>query len=145
MLRSAMVGGFAFVAGIVAAGSAFAGDEPKAVIVRELVKTVRNDAGQAIRLPPGPLQFIASTYDIAPGAKLPQHKHPYQRYAYVLQGDLMVAQVGRSSRTYHAGDMVVESVGRWHYGENVGTVPVRLLVIDQVPRGRATTVLRPGH
>ena len=57
----------------------------------------------------------------------------------------MVAQVGRSSRTYHAGDMVVESVGRWHYGENVGTVPVRLLVIDQVPRGRATTVLRPGH
>jgi hypothetical protein len=25
--------------------------------------------------------LIVSTYDIPPGAKLPVHKHPYQRYA----------------------------------------------------------------
>ena len=140
-----MTAGLACAAGLVVAGAAIAGEAPKPVVVKELVKTVRNDAGQVIRLPSGPLQFIASTYEIAPGAKLPQHKHPYQRYAYVLEGDLLVAQVGRSQRTYHAGEMVVESVGRWHYGENVGQVPVRLLVIDQVPQGRPSTVLRPAH
>ena len=65
------------------------------MVVRDIVKTVRNDSGQAIRLPRGALQLVVSTYDIAPGAKLPVHNHPFQRYAYVMQGDLKVEQVGR--------------------------------------------------
>jgi quercetin dioxygenase-like cupin family protein len=134
----------------VAAAASFGGkakaQEPSAVVVKEIVRTMRNDAGQAVTLPRGRLQLVVSTYDIAPGAKLPHHKHPFQRYAYVLQGDLNVVQVGTSSRIYHAGEFVVESVNRWHFGENVGSVPVKLLVIDQLPRGRASTILRhKGH
>ena len=35
----------------------------------------------------GHLQLVVSTYDIAPAARLQQHKHPFERYAYVIQGD----------------------------------------------------------
>ena len=116
--------------------------EAAPVVVKEIVKTMKNDAGQAIALPRGPLQLVVSTYDIAPGAKLPQHKHPFQRYGYVLQGDLKVQQLGSSARIYHAGEFIAESVDRWHVGETVGEVPVKLLIIDQLPPGRKATVLK---
>ncbi len=116
------------------------------IVVKEIVKTTQNAVGQPITLPRGRLQLVVSTYDIAPGARLPQHKHPFQRYAYVLQGDLLVQQVGSSSRVYHAGEFIAESVARWHFGETVGETPVKLLVIDQLPPGRKATVLRaPPH
>ena len=119
--------------------------EASPVVVKELLKATKNDAGQPIHQPRGGLQLVVSTYDIAPGAKLPQHRHPYQRYAYVLQGDLNVVQVDRGARVYHPGEFIVESVNRWHYGETVGTVPVKLLVIDQLPPGKASTILRDKH
>jgi quercetin dioxygenase-like cupin family protein len=111
--------------------------------VTEIVRTKKNDIGQAITVPSGHLELVVSTYEIAPGARLPQHKHPFERYAYVIQGDLMVEQVGASSRVYHAGQFVAESVNRWHFGQAIGEVPVKLLVIDQLPPGRAATTLRP--
>ena len=110
--------------------------------MKEIVRTTKNDVGQAITVPSGHLQLVVSTYDIAPGARLPEHKHPFERYAYVIQGDLMVEQVGSSPRVYHAGEFVVESVNRWHFGQAIGEVPVKLLVIDQLPPGRKATVLR---
>ena len=39
------------------------------VCVKEIVDTTRNDAGQAISLPHGPLQLVVSIYTPAPGAK----------------------------------------------------------------------------
>ena len=77
-------------------------------------------------------------------ARLPQHKHPFQRYAHVLQGELRVRQINGSARIYRAGRFVAEIVGRWHYGEALGAVPVRLLVIDQLQPGRKATIVRPG-
>jgi quercetin dioxygenase-like cupin family protein len=108
-----------FVAGLCltsVAGSDVRAREPAPVVVKEIVRTMKNDVGQAITVPSGHLQLVVSTYDIAPGARLPQHKHPFERYAYVIQGDLMVEQVGSPSRVYHAGQFVVESVNRWHFG-----------------------------
>ena len=139
------------LAGGLCAASVFGGDIGAAarsqVVVKEIVKTMQNDVGQAIVLPRGHLQLFVSTYGIAPGARLPQHKHPFQRYAYVIQGRIRVVQAGSSSRIYHAGEFIVESVNRWHYGEAVGATPVKLLVIDQLPRGRDATLLQgsPGE
>ena len=134
-----------FVGFSIYAFSAHADDKPAApapVIVKEIINATANDAGQPIRVPRGQLNLVVSTYDIQPGAKLPIHKHPYQRYGYVMEGDLMVEQIGRGQRIYHAGDFVKESVNQWHFGENVGAVTVRLLVIDQLPRGKASTLLK---
>ena len=88
-------------------------------------------------------QIIASIYDVMPGATLPVHKHPYPRYAYVLSGSLRVTnrENGRID-TYKTGDFIVESVGQWHTGANIGDEPVKLLVIDMVEKGQSNTVLR---
>ena len=78
-------------------------------------------------------------YEIPAGAKLPVHKHPSPRYAYVLAGTLRVATADESrSWEYKAGDFIVEMIDAWHYGMNTGAEPVRLLVIDQVEAGRET-------
>ena len=33
-------------------------------------------------------------------------------------------------------------IGEWHQGANIGTDPVKLLVIDQVEKGQKNTILR---
>jgi quercetin dioxygenase-like cupin family protein len=101
------------------------------------------NSGQPIVLPKSNVEVVVWMYDIPPGSKLPVHKHPFQRYAYVLSGTLQVTDV-ENARTfeYKAGDFVIEMVDGWHYGTNDGKESVRLLVIDQVEKGQANTILK---
>jgi quercetin dioxygenase-like cupin family protein len=124
-------------------GAAVAKEPAPAEVVTEIARTTKTATGQPITLPQGPLEVVASMYTLAPGVRLPEHKHPYQRYAYILEGELMVQQGDASSRIYHAGEFVIESVDRWHFGATVGAVPVKLLVIDQLPPGGEVTINRP--
>ena len=59
------------------------------------------------------------------------------------RGTLRVATADET-RTwdYKAGDVIIEMIDAWHYGMNIGTEPVRLLVFDQVEAGQANTILR---
>ena len=133
--------GLSFAAG----GAAVAKEAPApSEVVTEIARTTKTAIGQPITLPQGPVEVVASMYTLAPGVRLPEHKHPYPRYAYILQGQLMVQQADSSSRVYHAGEFVIESVDRWHFGATVGAVPVKLLVIDQSPPGGEVTINRPA-
>jgi quercetin dioxygenase-like cupin family protein len=117
-----------------------------AVKVSPLLSTTVTTSGQPIVLPQGNVQLITSIYEIAPGAKLPEHEHNSQRYGYVLSGRLRVTntETGKSDE-FKPGDFIVEARGQWHKAENIGTEPTKLLVIDQVEPGGKTTVLRqPG-
>ncbi len=113
------------------------------VEVKEILSTAVTAGGQPVVLPTGTVRVIASTYVIPEGAALPVHKHPFARYAYVLAGRLTVtdAENGREL-AYGPGDFIVELIARWHSGRNSGDEPVRLLVIDQVPDGEKSTILR---
>jgi quercetin dioxygenase-like cupin family protein len=118
----------------------------EAVKVSPLLSTTVTTSGQPIVLPQGNVQLITSIYEIAPGAKLPEHEHNSQRYGYVLSGRLRVTntETGKSDE-FKPGDFIVEARGQWHKAENIGTEPTKLLVIDQVEPGGKTTVLRqPG-
>ena len=118
--------------------------ETAPVVVKPVLSTTTTASGQPIALPKQNAQVLVSTYDIAPGAKLPVHKHPYPRYAYVLAGTLQVTdQATGKIYDYRPGQFIVEVLGSWHFGENAGTDPVRLLVIDQVEEGQANTILEP--
>lgn len=119
--------------------------EEPAAKVTTLFSGTTTAAGQPILLPSGPVKIIVSEYEIAPGAVLPVHRHPYQRYAYVQAGTLRVtnAETG-ASMVYHAGDVIVEMVDLWHSGANIGQDPVRLLVIDQMPPDKSNTILKDG-
>ena len=117
--------------------------ERKEVTVTELLSTTVMSSGQPIVLPRKDAQIVVSIYDVAPCATLPVHKHPYPRYGYVLSGELRVTnmETGRSD-TYKPGDFILESVGQWHMGANIGGKPLKLLVIDIVEKGQANTVVR---
>lgn len=112
-----------------------AASKSPAVAITPVISAVTTASRQPIILPRGAARLIVSTYVIAPGAKLPVHRHVYPRYAYVLDGWLRVTDTkARRTFDYKKGDFVVEMVGRKHFGENVGGTPLRLLVIDIVPR-----------
>ncbi|MEQ8345022.1 MAG: cupin domain-containing protein [Sneathiellaceae bacterium] len=118
-------------------------DGPRPVAVTQLLATRTTATGQPLKLPGGDVQAIFSEYLIQPGAVLPVHRHPYSRYAYVLEGRLRVARPGHAEMSdYAAGDVVAEMVDEWHFGTNIGEGPLRLLVIDQVPAGLPATELR---
>ena len=113
------------------------------VIVRRVLEADSTISGQPIVLPQGDVQLLVSTYEIAPGASLPEHQHPFMRYGYVLEGVLAVTNLETGvTRTFKAGECVVESLGQWHKGANPGSGPLKILVFDQVPRGRTNTVSR---
>lgn len=119
------------------------GDGEHAVVVTPILHAETTAAGQPIALPAGPVAVTVSRFEIAPGARLPVHRHPYPRYAYVLAGTLSVTDAQSGAATlYHAGDYIIEMVGRWHYGTNVGTDPVVLIVTDQAPPGESNTEVR---
>jgi len=115
------------------AGAALAAEEPVSTPVGSYTTT---NSGQPILPPPGPVQVVASTVDIPAGARLPVHRHPHQRYGYVLSGRIRVDNLDAgSSVTYGPGEVIIEALGQWHTGTALGTEPVKLLVIDQVPPG----------
>ena len=119
--------------------------EQKDVTVTQLLSSTVTSSGQPIVLPQKDAQIVASIYDVMPGATLPVHKHPYPRYGYVLSGNLRVTnmETGQSD-SYKPGDFIVESVGQWHKGANIGGEPLKLLVIDLVENGQTATVLQSG-
>ena len=125
-------------------GSAsWAADAPK-VAVTPVLTTTTTASGQPITVPAHP-QVIVSTYDIPVGASLPFHKHPFQRYAYVMAGDLTVMNRDTNETyRYKTGDFIVEVLDQWHMGRNEGKKPVKLLVIDQVEPGKPNVIQAPA-
>jgi quercetin dioxygenase-like cupin family protein len=113
------------------------------VTVTTLKTTGVTSTGQPLTLPQENVEVTASIYDIAPGATLPVHKHPFARYAYVLAGTIKVTNVDTGqSDVFKEGDFIVEMIDQWHQGANIGADPVRLLVIDQTEAGAPATVPR---
>ena len=113
------------------------------VVVTPVKTTAVTSTGQPLILPQKNVEVTASIYDIAPGATLPVHKHPFARYAYVLAGTLQVTNVDTGkSDVFKTGDFIVEMIDQWHRGSNIGTDPVKLVVIDQIEAGAEATVLK---
>jgi quercetin dioxygenase-like cupin family protein len=100
--------------------------------------------GQPLTVPEHP-KVTAVFATFPPGAALPVHKHPYPHYVYVLEGTLSVTneETGRSFDV-RQGEFFAEMQDTWHYGKNNGKVPVKLLVIDQLPPGVSSNVIPKG-
>lgn len=113
-------------------------------LVRPIAVIEATLTGQPISPPSGPVRVTVSETTIAPGERLPPHKHPYPRIVQVLSGRLKVTHLDTGTVSEPApGDWLVDSVDQWHEGVVVGDEPVRLLTIDQAPPGAAVTVPRP--
>jgi quercetin dioxygenase-like cupin family protein len=88
--------------------------ERREVTITPLVSSTVTSSGQPIVLPQKDAEVVVSIYNVVPGATLPVHKHPYPMYAYIMSGNLRMAntETGRSD-TYKPGDFILESVGQW--------------------------------
>jgi len=125
----------AALAGLVLALTiAHAADAPK-VQVTPVTRTNRTVTGQPIVVPDHP-DVIVSIATFPPAARIAEHRHPHPHYVYVLEGVLTVVNTDANTTfEVKAGEFVAEMQDTWHYGINKGAVPVKLLVIDQVPAG----------
>jgi quercetin dioxygenase-like cupin family protein len=125
---------------ILLTASAHAADTP-APVTALVASTTTTLTGQVITVPANP-EVHVNTVTFAPGARLPVHKHLYPHYVYVLEGTLSVTNVDTGAKfDLKQGSFFAEMIDTWHYGENKTNVPLKLLVIDQVPAGTKTNVV----
>jgi quercetin dioxygenase-like cupin family protein len=104
----------------------------------------RTVTGQPLVLPQGPVTVTFRVNDFPAGARLPVHRQPYQRYAYILSGRLRVTYVDENLvKEFGPGEVMVEGVNQWHFVEAVGPENVKVMTIDQTPPGKANVELRP--
>lgn len=106
-----------------------------------LSSATTTNSGQPITLPQGPMEVTVTRVVIPAGSKLPVHKHPHLRYAYVEAGKLRVTNLDTGGEVeFGPGGFVVEAIDQWHTGLALGDEDVSLLVVDQHPPGEATTI-----
>jgi quercetin dioxygenase-like cupin family protein len=132
---------FAIVAGAVLAFTIAHASDASKVQVTPVTRTNTTVTGQPIAVPDHP-DVIVSIATFPPGARIAEHQHPHPHYVYVLEGVLTVVNTD-ANKTFEvkAGQFIAEMQDTWHYGINNGTVPVKLLVIDQVPAGAANNLV----
>ncbi len=98
---------------------------------------------QNIVYPPGKPQISSSIVTLAPGGSIPWHRHDAPLYGYILSGTLTVHYENGPVNTYPTGTALLEAIGTYHMGENLGKVPVRILIVNFGSDQVQNTVLRP--
>jgi len=108
-----------------------------------IVDTDRTLADQPLALPSGPLRVVATRIELPAGATIGTHLHLWARYVYVQSGEVQLTLAGSgSTRTFRAGEMIVEPIGKWHSGRIVADTV--LIATEQVPPGRCNTIRPPA-
>lgn len=108
-----------------------------------IVDTGTTMAGQPLALPPGPVQVVATRVQLPAGAPIPTHMHFWARYVYVERGEVELTLTDSgATRTFRAGEMIVEPIGKWHSGKIVRDTV--LVATEQIPPGRCNTVRPPA-
>lgn len=116
---------------------------PPGATVTELARTSTTVAGQPLTAPQGAFEMVISSSELPVGGSLPMHKHPWHRYSYVERGRLQVRyEQSGVERVVGPGEVLIEAVDQWHEARVIGDVPVRVIVIDQVPPGQSNVVRR---
>lgn len=109
------------------------------VAATQILKTSQSWDGKPIVYPTGSSEVTALTIDIQPSAETGWHQHPIPSFAIVLEGELQVSLRDGSSRRFTRGEAFAEVVNTSHNGRNVGTTPVKLLVLYAGAAGLALT------
>jgi quercetin dioxygenase-like cupin family protein len=111
-------------------------------VSKELVGTAQTVSRQALKLPQGKAEMVASVVDIPPGDATTIHQHPWSRFVYVERGSIRVTNFDRQdSLDFKAGQVFAEVVAQWHQGQ-AGPDGVHLVVIDLVPPGVTNMKMR---
>jgi len=117
--------------------------EDSAIQVELLAKSAASWNGTLLpAYPAGKPEVTILRIRIAPGAKLPTHKHPVINAAVMLAGELTVVTEAGPTLHLRRGDAVVEVVDQWHYGYNEGSEVAELIVFYAGAQGQPITANR---
>ena len=85
--------------------------------------------GQDYLYPKGSPLIEAYLIELPPGQKTGIHLHQVPLLAYIISGRLETNYGSRGSKVSTAGDVFVEAIEWCHFGQTIGTEPVRILAI----------------
>lgn len=108
---------------------AFAFEPSSAVKVTPLLTTQQSWDGGKLVYPAGDAEVTVMVIEIAPGGETGWHLHTVPSFGMVLEGELDVTLKTGETMTLKAGDAAAEVVDKLHNGRNVGTTPVKLVVM----------------
>ncbi|MBM5574267.1 cupin domain-containing protein [Deefgea sp. CFH1-16] len=78
--------------------------------------------------------------EIPAGKETGWHQHPVSGYAYILSGQLTVQLKDGSSSTFGPGQGFAEVISTAHNGKNLGTEPVKLVVVFTGTKSQPFTI-----
>ncbi len=81
--------------------------------------------------------------EIAPGSSAGRHTHPGEEISYVIEGVMEVEVEGRPMKTVKAGESFIIPNGAKHNAHNKGTVPVKLVGVYLVEKGKPVATPAP--
>src|SRR5215207_8163149 len=102
--------------------------------------------GEKLTYPTGtPAKVTAVVVTVPPGGETGWHKHPIPLFGYILEGTLVVDYAAHGTRSYHAGEGLLEAMSAPHNGRNLGAVPVRILAVYLGEQGKANAEAAHEH
>lgn len=81
-------------------------------------------------------EAVVARVEVMPGTVAGRHMHPGDEISYVLEGEGEVLIDGEPSRKVKAGDAFIIPAGKIHDARNNGSVPMKLVVVYVVEKGK---------
>ncbi len=88
-------------------------------------------------------EAVVARVEVAPGAKAGRHTHPGDEISYVLEGEATLLVDGQPPRVVKAGESFVVPAGVIHDAHNAGTVPIKLVGVYVVEKGKPLATPAP--
>jgi quercetin dioxygenase-like cupin family protein len=80
---------------------------------------------------------------IPPDTQLPLHQHPHINAGVLLKGKLTVTTENGYKLYLKAGDSIVETVNKWHYGKNENSEPAEMIVFYAGVKDDINSIVKP--
>ena len=88
-------------------------------------------------------EAIVARVEIAAGARAARHTHPGDEISYVAEGEVELLIDGQPPRIVKAGESFVIPAGTVHEAHNAGTVPVKLVGVYVLEKGKPLATPAP--
>jgi len=88
-------------------------------------------------------EAIVARVEIAAGARAARHTHPGDEISYVAEGEVELIVDGQAPRIVKAGESFVIPAGTVHEAHNPGAVPVKLVGVYVLEKGKPLATPAP--
>ncbi len=88
-------------------------------------------------------EAVVARVEVAPGARAGRHSHPGDEISYIMEGEGKLLIDGEPPRVVKAGDSFIIPAGVIHDAHNDGTVPIKLVGVYVVEKGKPLATPAP--